>query len=83
VVKARVTLEALAKIAAHHEVHRHQVGTWKTQALENVAGIFGGALVAEDGTEQIRQLRRNIAELTLEIDLLSNAPGKFPGLSDN
>ena len=46
--KARVALEAIrgektvAEIAAHHEVHPNQVTRWKTQALENMAGIFGG-----------------------------------------
>src|SRR5271166_6754134 len=72
--KARVALEAIrgektvAEIAAHHEVHPNQVTTWKTQALENMAAIFGGALVADDGKEQIRQLREKIGELTMERD---------------
>jgi transposase-like protein len=85
--KARVALEAIrgektvAEIAAHHEVHPNQVTTWKTQALENMAGIFGGALVADDGKEQIRQLREKIGELTMERGFLSDALGKFPGLS--
>jgi transposase len=85
--KARVALEAIrgektvAEIAAHHEVHPNQVTTWKGQALENMAGIFGGALVADDGKEQIRQLREKIGELTMERDFLSTALGKFPGLS--
>ena len=72
--KARVALEAIrgektvAEIAAHHEVHPNQVTTWKTQALESMAGIFGGAVVADDGKEQIRQLREKIGELTMERD---------------
>jgi transposase len=72
--KARVALEAIrgektvAEIAAHHEVHPNQVTSWKTQALENMAGIFGGALIADDGREQIRQLREKIGELTMERD---------------
>jgi hypothetical protein len=57
------------------------VTAWKTQALENMTGIFGGALVADDGKEQIRQLREKIGELTMERDFLSDALGKFPGLS--
>ena len=74
--KARVALEAIrgektvAEIAAHHEVHPNQVTTWKTQALENMAAIFGGALVADDGKEQIRQLREKIGELTVERDFM-------------
>src|ERR1035441_10934523 len=85
--KARVALEAIrgektvAEIAAHHEVHPNQVTTWKTQGLENMAGIFGGELVADDGKEQIQQLREKIGELTMERDFLSDALGKFPGLS--
>src|ERR1017187_4803506 len=61
--KARVALEAIrgektiAEIAAPHEVHPNQVTTWKTQALENMAGIFGGAGGVEDGEEQVRQPR--------------------------
>jgi transposase len=72
--KARIALEAIrgektvAEIAAHHEVHPNQVTTWKTQALENMAGIFGGTMVADDGKEQIRQLREKIGELTMERD---------------
>ena len=46
-----------------------------------MTGIFGGALVADDGKEQIRQLREKIGELTMERDFLSDALGKFPGLS--
>jgi hypothetical protein len=38
-------------------------------------------LVVDDGKEQIRQLREKIGELTMERDFLSEALGKFPGLS--
>src|SRR5579859_406901 len=85
--KARVALEAIrvektvAEIAAHHEVHPNQVTMWKTQVLDNLAGIFGGSVVADDGKEQIRELREKIGELTMERDFLSGALGKFPGSS--
>lgn len=85
--KARVALEAIrgektiAQIAAHHEVHPNQVTTWKSQALEGLVGIFGGTRIADDGREQIRELREKVGELTMERDFLSGALGKLPGLS--
>jgi transposase len=84
--KAQVALEAIrgektiAEIAAHHEVHATQVTSWKNQALENLAGIFGGENVASDDRERIRELHAKIGELTVERDFLERALGKFPGL---
>src|SRR2546421_13090439 len=60
--KARVALEAtrgaktVAEIAAHHEVHPTQVTSWKNQALEHLADVFGGAATNGDGRERIREL---------------------------
>ena len=85
--KAQVALEAIrgektvAQIAAHHGVHPNQVTSWKNQAVENLAGIFGGEKAAGDDRERIRELHAKIGELTVERDFLEGALGKFPGLS--
>jgi transposase-like protein len=85
--KAQVALEAfrgektIAEIAAHHEVHATQVTAWKNQALESLVGIFGGQMAGTDDKERIRELHAKIGELTVEKDFLSDALGKFPGLS--
>ena len=85
--KARIALEAIggekmvAEIASHHEVLPNPVTMWKTQALENLVGIFGGKAIADYGKEQIRELREKVGELTMERDFLEGALGKLPGLS--
>ena len=85
--KAQVALEAIrgektvAQIAAHHQVHPTQVTSWKNQALQSLAGVFGGEGSASDDKERIRDLHAKIGELTVERDFLEGALGKFPGLS--
>ncbi|MEO8316136.1 MAG: IS3 family transposase [Pseudomonadota bacterium] len=82
--KARVALEAIrgektmAEIAAHHEVHATQVTAWKTQALENLAGIFGGTAIADDGKEQIRELREKVGQLTMENKFFRRSAREIP-----
>lgn len=85
--KAQVALEAIrgektiAEIAAHHEVHPTQVTAWKAQVLENLEAVFGAEALAGDGKERIRELHEKIGQLMMERDFLSDALGRFPGLS--
>ena len=52
--------------------------SWVSASDES--GTFSGAYRV-DGKERIRELHEKIGELTVERDFLSNALGKFPGLS--
>ena len=85
--KVRIALEAIrgektvAEIAAHHEIYPNQVTTWKTQALQNMASMFVGTGIADDGEDQIRELREKVGQLTMESACLERALGKFPGLA--
>ena len=73
-LKKRVALEALRgdrtvqAIAAKHEVHPNQVGTWKRQAVEGLDEVFarGGSPGPSEHEATIRDLTRR--SLTMERD---------------
>ena len=53
----------------------NQVTTWKTQLLEQAAGIFGaGAVEGAADRERIRELHAKIGELTVEKDFSYDPP---------
>ena len=74
--KKRVALEALREvdtvqaIAARHEVHPNQVGTWKKQAVEGLAEVFSrrGSKGGSEHEVKIRELHEKIGQLTVERD---------------
>ena len=83
--KAKVALEAIkgektiAQLAVHYDVHANQITSWKTQLLENAAGLFGAsALDSANDRERIRELHAKIGELTVERDFLDSALGPAP-----
>ena len=84
--KKRVALEALRGdrtvqvIAAKHEVHPNQVGTWKRQAIEGLDEVFarGGSPGPSEHEATIRDLHTKIDELTMERDLFSGGCSAEP-----
>jgi transposase len=72
--------KTIAQLAVHYDAHANQITSWKTQLLENAAGIFGaGAVESATDRERIRELHAKIGELTVERDFLDSALGRSPG----
>jgi transposase-like protein len=79
--KAKVALEALSgrktvnEIAGAHEVHPHQVATWKREAQEGLKGLFErkrGRRRIEDGTDQ-DALYGQIGRLQVQVEWLKKS----------
>ncbi len=79
--KAKVAREALkegaaiVEIAARYGIHPNQVGEWKKQAIEGLAGVFSGkASRTEAANEaQVKELHAKIGQLTVERGFLAKA----------
>lgn len=81
--KAKVALEALKgqrtvnEIAAEYGVHPNQVGIWKKEAQEGLAGVFSGARIRQDeeGEKLKERLYSQIGQLKMEVDWLKKKTG--------
>jgi len=73
-------LEAIAAIAAKHEVHPMQVSQWKKEVLERLPEVFAtkkppGASEAEAREAKLFQ---KIGQLEMEVDWLKKKSLQFP-----
>jgi transposase-like protein len=81
--KAKVALEAirgqrsLAEIASEYDVHPNQVGQWKKEVVDNLAGIFSGEIIrkTEEDDKLKEQLYSQIGQLKVEVDWLKKKTG--------
>ena len=81
--KAKVALEAikgqrsLAEIASEFGVHPNQVGQWKKEVTDNLAGIFSGEIIrrTEEDDKLKDQLYSQIGQLKVEVDWLKKKTG--------
>ena len=76
--KAKIALEALRgdltiqEISAKHQLLPTQVSTWKRQAVEGMADVFGRGGKSDGPSEQeVKELHAKIGRLTIENDFLA------------
>ena len=64
----------MIEFAQDFDVHPNQIKQWRAQLLEGTTGVFGEAPEAElEPAIDVKTLRAEIGELTLENDFLSGA----------
>jgi putative transposase len=84
--KAAIVLEVLkeektiAQIASENNIHPNQIYKWKTQALENFAGLFeedrkGEKAQAAAHEKQVTELYTEIGKLSTQLNWLKKKSG--------
>jgi transposase len=82
--KAKVALEALrgdltiAQLVTKHGVHQTLINTWKRQAVEGMAAVFGDKVEAVEASREaeVEKLHATIGQLVVERDVLRRASGR-------
>ncbi len=80
--KAKVALAAIqgeltiSELAQKFDVHPYQMTQWKSQMLENAAGVFENGSTVREPPVDVKTLHAKIGELTLENDFLESALSK-------
>jgi transposase-like protein len=79
--KCKVALEAIraeltiAEIATKYQIHGSMVSKWKAQVLDEMPGIFTGAVKSVKNLQEVetKRLYEQIGKLQMTVDFLKNA----------